>query len=161
MRKLSDEIDITALREMEAQGMSRGEIAVSLGTSYSTLRRYLGASNKRGRRPGSHVQKKVSETVVEPVLSLQERLQKEIEEGKRLPPAKPETKPETKPENTLKVKQWQTVLEGDMGVYTLDMVTKQVTVSTLIHEVPVSVEDLRRVIRELQAVERELGGETA
>lgn len=154
--KLSDDVDITAMREMEEQGMTRGEIAAALDTTTQTLRRYLGPG-KRGRIPGKSPAKRLPpEPKPEPVLSLQERLQKEIDEGKRMPPDG-----YVAPKKTLTVKQRQTVLEGDYGSYTLDLVNRTVTVETVIHGLPATIDDLRRVIRELQAVEQEMGGETA
>lgn len=154
--KLTDDIDLSALREMEAQGMTRGEIAAALETTTATIRKYLGPG-KRGRIPGKSPAKRLPpEPKPEPVLSLQERLQKEIEEGKRTPPDG-----YVAPKKTLTVKQRQTVLEGDLGSYTLDLIGKTVTMETVIAGSPATLADIRRFIRELEAVVTELGGETA
>lgn len=144
--KLTDQIDITALREMEAQGMSRGEMARALECTTATLNRYLGPGKRGGYHPR---RKKDEEKPTEEVLPLYERLQQEVREGKRPAP------------KTLTVTQRQTVLEGDLGSYTLDLIGKTVTVETVITGSPATLTDIRRFIRELEAVAQELGGETA
>lgn len=181
-RKLSDDVSLQELQRMEESGMSRQEIANAVGADVATIRRYLGASRaiaKRriteqeaqtmrelyrqgvscaeiARRIGTtqttvrkHVRTSEIEKPVEKpeyVPTFLERMEMEIREGKRQPPPG---------ETTLKVKERQVVLEGELGTYCIDYVGKLVTISTILQDTPVAISGIKKVIRELQTVVRE------
>ena len=184
-RKLSDDVSLQELKRMEESGMSRQEIASAVGSDVATIRRYLGPSREvRVRRMTDadiqtmhdldgkgfsiaeiarrlnttpqtvrkHIRteplKEKPPVVEEYVPTFMERVEQEIREGKRQPPA-----------GTPKFKRRLVTLEGDLGIYQIDITDRSVKLTTILNGETATADDLRRFIRELQAVEREMGAE--
>lgn len=168
-KKLMDEVDISTMREMEARGMTRKEMAAALETTVQTLRKYLGTGRRgaRKREPTEHVPSMPAVAVQPsmpappvqisrgptvslpdsggPVMTLRERLEWEARQGIRKPPNR-----------QLRVKQKGLVLEGEVGTYSIDLLGRTVTVETVLHGAPATLEDVDKLIRELQDVKREM-----